>query len=265
MWQLIKGETRPIDSLPLEDRGFLLGDGVFETLRVEAGIIRNSALHARSLQEACAAFSLCPPNWSEIRSAIGDLTKGQSRAIAKLIVTRGSGGRGLAPIRHQKEGVFLEVSNFPKRLDSVRLASVDIHRSATSLGSRFKTLSYADNLAARRHAIAQGGDFGLLQTESGFLSGCDCANLFWSVSDRVLTPSDRCGIRKGIMRERVIDWLQKTGKDVEFVESDASALVNADAVWITNALMGAVPVSAVDDQVFATDQALLKDIQVASL
>lgn len=246
MWELVKGDARPVDGLPLDDRGFLLGDGVFETFRIADGRICHSALHAASLEAGCKALALNPPDWPLTEAVIAELWAGGRARGGKLIVSRGAGGRGLSPVIDPANRVFFQDFILPPTPDAVRLITAGVRRSATSLAARYKTLSYVDNLAARREAAGRGGDVALLLTESGLVSGCDSANLFWMTDGQVFTPSVTCGIRNGVMRRYVLRGLHEAGRSVTEIEAGPEVLEDATALWITNAVTGVIPVSAID-------------------
>ena len=249
----------------LEDRGFQLGDGVFETFRIQNGSIRHSCLHRKSLDAACAALQLTRPDWADIEGAVAGLAAGPDAAIGKVQVTRGPGGRGLAPVTAPQEALYLQFSPVPDIPQTLRLSTSGIRRSASSLSARFKTLSYADNLAARREAVSRGADMALLLTESGFVSGGDSANLFWRSGGRVQTPSLACGIRNGVMRQRVLSWLEDQALPAVEVEADPGVLEKADLVWVTNAVMGVVAVSEIDGRALAVADPLFDGMRAAAL
>lgn len=265
MWELVKAEARRIDSLPLEDRGFLLGDGVFETFRIADGQIRHSELHAASLQAGCAALDLTLPDWPVIEAAVSGVSGPVTGRAGKLIITRGKGGRGLSPVTDPAPRTFFQHFALPPKPEAVRLVTVSIRRSTASLAARYKTLSYVDNLAARREAAKRGGDVALLLTESGLISGCDSANLFWMTDGQIFTPSEKCGIRNGVMRRCVLHRLDAAGQPAREIEAGPEALKAANAVWMTNAVTGLVPVLAVDGCKLARSAALISGLMAADL
>jgi aminodeoxychorismate lyase len=265
MWELIDGIAHKIDGLPMADRGFLLGDGVFETFRVSDGKIRHSDLHARSLNEACHALGLDCVDWPGVEAVIAGLFDSGNARVGKLIVTRGAGSRGLSPIIDPAKRIFLQDFAAPSTPKVAQLMTVSIRRSATSLAARHKTLSYVDNLAARREAVGRGGSMAVLLTESGFVSGCDSANIFWQAEGQVFTPSLSCGIRNGVMRRRVLHWLEAAGQSVRECEGGLDTLLAASAVWVTNAVTGVTPVSKIDTHRFQTDDTFLQRLCAADL
>ena len=247
----------------LRDRAFQLGDGVFETFRIDDGEIRHARLHRQSLETACAALALAMPDWRDVEAGVAHLHPGSG--IGKLQVTRGPGARGLAPIAGLKEALFLQFSPLNDPPVALQLAMSSVRRSASSLAARFKTMSYADNLAARREAVSKGADMALLCTESGHLSGGDSANLFWLAGGEILTPSLDCGVRNGVMRQRVMAWCRAQDYRLREVAEDRSALMQAEIAWMTNAVLGVVPVAAIDGRDMPTGDDLLTALKTAGL
>ncbi|MCF8879597.1 aminotransferase class IV [Hyphobacterium sp. SN044] len=246
----------PGDIAP-EDRGFLIGDGVFETMRVAGGRIRHSDAHRDRFEAACAALDLdCPAEWGQVEAAATGLPDG---SILRLTLTRGPGPRGIGPVTEPEPRLFL--ADFPpvSPPEPVSLCTVSIRRSPSSLASRYKTLSYADNAAARREAVASGADMALLLTTEGHVSGADCANLFWIKGDVLCTPLPGCAIRPGVMREAVMAKARDTGLMVREHVFPPAALLSAGAVFVTNAAMGVVPVRRIDGRtVPASHPAMLR-------
>ena len=233
-----------------DDRGFLLGDGVFETMRVTGGRIRYSAAHRDRFKTACAALDLvCPAGWGDVESTATGLA---DDSILRLTLTRGPGLRGIGPVTEPQPKLFLAdfpVSPAPR---SASLFTVSVRRSPDSLACRHKTLSYADNSAARRDATAAGADMALLLTTQGHLSGADCANLFWIDGEALCTPSTDCAIRPGVMREAVLRAAAGAGLSVSEEAFPPAALMSAGAVFVTNAAMGVLPVRAIDGRTIKT-------------
>lgn len=247
-------DFRPGDIAP-DDRGFLLGDGVFETMRVSGGRIWFADAHRDRFEAACAALDLdCPAGWGDVEGAAGDLPDG---SILRLTLTRGPGTRGIGPVAEPQPKLFLAdfpVSPAPR---SVSLFTVSVRRSPESLACRHKTLSYADNIAARREAVAADADMALLLTTAGHLSGTDCANLFWIDGEALCTPSTDCAIRPGVMREAVLRAAAGAGVPVRETAFSPAALMSAGAVFVTNAAMGVVPVRAIDGRAIKTGHPMM--------
>ncbi|MGN8199116.1 aminodeoxychorismate lyase [Salinisphaera sp. RV14] len=92
---LING--RPATALPADDRGLAYGDGIFRTMRVESGIALAWRFHYARLAHDCAALGLETPERERLEADIRALAGDGASGIVKIVITRGSGGRGYAP------------------------------------------------------------------------------------------------------------------------------------------------------------------------
>ncbi|MCW5724730.1 MAG: aminotransferase class IV [Maricaulaceae bacterium] len=247
------------------DRGFLIGDGVFETLRLQNGALRRAEAHFKRLKSACAAFGLPAPDQATVQKTAAEMAAeaGLARAIIRLTVSRGPGPRGLDPVADPKQFILLSAAAAPEPPRSVKLHPSAIRREPSSLTARFKTLSYADNAAARREAKAAGADMALLLTGAGQVSGADAANLFWIADGALFTPSPDCAVLPGTTRAAVIALARARGVTVHEGAFAPDAMMTAQAVFITNAALGVVAVSALGGRAFDPDAILLAALRDA--
>ena len=123
----------------------------------------------------------------------------------------------------------------------MRLASVGVRRNPTSPTSRLKTLSYLDPVEARRQARAAGADEAVMLSTSGLVACAAAANLFWIEGSEVFTPALDCGVLDGTVRGLVIERI-----GAHEVAAGPEALAGADAVFLTNSLIGVRAASHLD-------------------
>lgn len=228
----------------LNDRGALLGDGLIETMRVVRGKPLRFQRHMDRLARSCSELGLPGPRDPEGMAALIEELAGRNAlkdAVVRLTLTAGPAPRGLDRPEALVPSLSLTAAPFKAPPAQYRLATSEIRRSPASIAARYKTLSYMDNLQARRQARGAGADIALLLDTHGRLSGGDCANLFWTKGEDVFTPDLRCGVLAGTMRGEIIDSLP-----VETGGFEAAELFQADAVFVTNAAIGAVPVVTLD-------------------
>jgi len=226
------------------DRGLLLGDGLFETLRFSGGRLLRQAAHEQRLRASCAALDLaCPLDRIALAAIVGEMAAraGLRQAAIRLTLTAGSGQRGLARPATARPSCLITAAPLPDVPATLSLATSSVRRSPDSVAARHKTLSYIDNAMARREAVNAGAGMALLLDTDGYLSGTDCANLFWLREGRLFTPSLECAVLPGTVRATIL-----AGMDVEQGRFTPEALVDAESVFVTNALMGAVAVTAID-------------------
>ena len=255
----IEGEWLQGGAIPANDRGFLLGDGLFETIRVSAGKPLRLARHVERLRKSAKILALADPfagiMFDEIieeaveRSGLGE-------SVVRFSVSAGAGQRGLL----RSDGPLtrvLQVSARPDIPASVDLATSEIRRSGSAVSTRHKTLSYIDNIAARSEARAAGADMALLRDTADNVSGADCANIIWSRGGALHTPSLSCAVLPGTVRAVLTE---RVGLQED--EAGLADVMSADGVFISNAVMGVVPVRAVDGQELAGNPdalAILRD------
>lgn len=233
--------------IPLDDRGLLLGDGLFETLLAIDGRPVRSAAHLDRMAAGCAVLGLPPLDRSRAERLIAEaLAAAPPRAAVRLTLTAGSGGRGLERPAAPQVRMVATAAPAPRPQSPARLATATVRRNDASPAARLKTLSYLDNVLARREAQAAGADEALMLNTGGELACAAAANLFWISKDRLFTPDLACGVLAGTMRARVLAAAQDLGVEVQEARSGREVLASAQAVFLTNALIGVRPVGSLD-------------------
>lgn len=236
--------------IPPDDRGFALGDGLFETLLARDGELMLWDAHMARLARGCAVLGLPAPDpracLEAAWGALADAGPEEARAAVRLSWSAGAGGRGVA--RPAALSPRLAVTVSPRPVDSapVRLHTAAVRRNDASSASRLKAMSYLDNVLARREAEAAGADQALMLNTRGELACADSANLFWLAGRTLMTPALECGVLDGTLRGLLMERAGGAGWSVQPVRAAPEALEDADAVFLTNSVMGVRPVSALD-------------------
>lgn len=205
-------------NLPLDDRGLLLADGLFETVLVEEGEPRLLEAHLGRWQRSAALLEMAPPPGAE---AIRELLEASLKhckppaAALRLNWSRGASiGRGLempkdhgtASAAGQGPRFWLQLSPVTLRFDPLSVVlSRHERRNADSRLSHCKTFAYSPAIAARREAQRAGADDALLLSTAGGLCCGTTANLLLRRGDRWLTPPLASGCLPGIVRNRALD------------------------------------------------------------
>ena len=242
--------------IPDDDRGLLLGDGLFETLLAVDGALQAWAAHIARMRRGCGVLGLEPPQeagaLAAAEAALDRAGLKTGRAAVRLTLTAGS-GRGLDRPAGAAARMLASASPAAGRAEPLRLATVAVRRNAASPVSRLKTLSYLDNVLARREARALGADEALMLNTSGEVACCAAANLFWIASGRLCTPAIDCGVLDGTVRAEVLAEAIAMGVEVHELQAGPEALGDAEAMFVTNSLMGVVPVAALDGRTLGGD------------
>lgn len=252
----IDGKTMDLAraKVPLNDRGFLLGDGVFETLRTSNGRVFRLDGHVARLQAGLTAINLDGDLVGEFRQAVDELVKAGTKAYGgelylRVMVSTGpmedflDTGRGVSvtgltkkfkpyPMQYYSQGVHLVTSRERK----------DTRSSLSSI----KTLSFLPYVTARREAHAATAHDALLLNEHGRVAEATTSNVFALIDGKVHAPGEAEGAIPGVTRAAVLDLVREA--DFDIVERlDTTHLLKADEVWLTNTTGGIVPVRQVDD------------------
>ncbi len=256
MNSLVNGEAR--DSLPLADRGLSYGDGLFETVFIKNGRPRFWPKHLQRLQNGCAALGIAPPAAVTLRQEIAQLFADGGDGVLKIIVTRGSGGRGyysdtsLAPTR------ILTRHTLPAYPTAYWQDGIAARLCQTSLSCQprlagIKHLNRLEQVLARREWADGPWVEGLMLDAAGRVIEGIMSNVFLVQGEQISTPNlDRCGVQ-GIMRGQVLEMLSAAGRPVRIRAVAQEELWTADELFVTNSLIGIWPVKSLDArQVYRT-------------
>lgn len=239
-----------LDSLPLSDRGLHYGDGLFETMAVMGGQVRLLPLHLERLARGAKRLAISLPDLDVLALELAAAARELGEGVLKLIVTRGSGGRGYLPPESPRPSLILQrhppVDAAGQDGVTVRLCELRLSRQPLLAG--IKHLNRLENVLARAEwrdpAIAEG----LLLDADGFLVEAVASNLFLVQGDALRTPLlDRCGVA-GVMRAHVMQRAASLGLAVEEARLWLDDLLAADEVFLTNSLHGIRPVVSLTGQ-----------------
>lgn len=250
---LLNGESR--HCIEVSDRGLQYGDGVFETVDVLNGKPLFFQRHLQRLALGCRTLLIPCPEFSLLMAEAWQISAGVDQAVLKLIVTRGSGGRGY----RQPPEIFptrvLSLHPHPTYAPSFQKFGVNLRFCDKRLAinpdlARIKHLNRLEQVLARAEwqddAIQEGL---MLDAQQRVVEGT-MSNLFW-IKDGVLhTPLlDQCGIA-GIVRALLIELAREDG--ISVIEDHASRedVLAADELFVTNSIIGIWPVKQLEQQRF---------------
>jgi branched-chain amino acid aminotransferase len=240
------------------DRGFTLGDGLFETVRIYRGHPLGLDRHIARLRRG-TAFLAINLLWEDrdldnaIAAVLG--ANGLTEAALRLTLSRGvPETRDLLPGPAAMPTLVIDVQPFtgyPAALYSRGIVAVTsrIPRNERSPLSRLKTLSYLDQVLARREAATVSADEALMRNMAGELVCASAANLFLVVGDHLVTPPIEAGALPGTTRELLLQQLAPDA-GIEFIERpiQSEELLLASEAFLTSSLLGVMPLTRVDDR-----------------
>ena len=234
------------------DRGFLLGDGLFETMLARRGDVVFFEEHLLRLMRGAEALGLALPYApDEIAAACLDIIDANGlddagRASLRLTLTRGPAPRGLALPPEPKPTVLIGASPAAAPPERLTAALVSPRRNPWSPSARLKALPYLDNVLAKEEAREKGADDALMLDTGGHVACASAANFFMWEGDRLVTPPDNGAILPGITRAAVLELAPDIGIDIREEEIVPARLAQASGTFLTNSLMGIVPLSRID-------------------
>lgn len=187
------------------DRGFTLGDGVFETLQVRDGAALRLDAHLARLRRGASVIGLSLPRMDYAGAVAATLeANGLREAALRLTLTRGPAPRGVLPPANPTPTLLISAGSLPE-LTPVRLVLARVtRRNEFSPLASIKSLNYLDSILARQEAAARGADDAVMLNTQGRLAETTMANLFLVMNDALVTPPVRDGALPGIMRAEVL-------------------------------------------------------------
>jgi 4-amino-4-deoxychorismate lyase len=245
---LINGE--PADRVSSADRGFQYGDGLFETVAVHAGRPRRFERHLARLARGATRLSLPLPPAELLRAEADRLCAGSDRAVLKIIVTRGRGGRGYACGDSAVPTRALRLLPWPERPASCAREGIDARLCATRLGrnSRLAGIKHLNRLEQVLARAEWGDEYaeGLMRDDTGALIEGTMTNLFLVRSGVLVTPDlSQCGV-EGVMRSEALEAAPALGIATRQERVTLDDLAHAEEVFVTNSIIGVWPVRHVD-------------------
>jgi branched-chain amino acid aminotransferase len=256
----VDGRLQPADAPHLSafDRGFQLGDGVFETLRVRGGVPTELAEHTSRLRRSAEglAIPLAPAIEATIARGIAELVAAErldgpeGDASIRITVSRGRIlARGLLPPEPDITPTIViqawaVVPAPPGHLErGLHLAVSAIRRDPENPLASLKTTSRADYVVARLEARREGADDALFLTTDGFLSEATTANIFLVRGTELATPAMGCAILPGTTRSWLLDWAERVGLATREGWLTVADLAGADEAFLSSSIAGVLPVT----------------------
>jgi len=236
------------------ERGFLYGDGVFETMRTCNYRIFMWDRHIERMKKGLALCNInMVANPEKLHSDIEQLLKEKhvKNAYVRLNVWRKETG-SFDPKGERKSHTLAIIRKYlpcPGDFYSKGISccvSRKFLKNELSPVTYIKSFNYLENILAREEAKNKGCSETILLNCRGELAESSVANLFFTKGKTVYTPSVECGILPGITRALVIEICKTNGLKVKEGRFKPVSLKGADEVFLTNTLMGLIPVRKIE-------------------
>ena len=240
--------------ISLKDRGFLYGDGIFETLRSYNGTPFKLAEHLERLHSSAKKLRI-PFEYTikELSKGIKELLKVNNipDAYIRITLSRGTGNNGLG-INDNFESTLLIQSKpfmpYAKELykEGMSLNVSRARRSTSCPISCHKTTNLLTSILLKEEAKEKSAHDSIVLNTDGYVAECIVSNVFIVYNKNVITPSLDTNILPGITRKTVLDICKDNGISASEDRFRIETLTNADEVFITNSLMEIMPIAEVE-------------------
>jgi len=269
----LNGRFHPMDEaqIPAMDRGFLYGDGFFETIRIHDGRPFLWDWHMKRFTDASELLGIPLPQITN--SLLGTVRELVARndapeSLVRIAVSRGIGQRGYGVTSNEQPTLLITQHPLPSRPSKpLSLVTTSARVAVGDPLAKVKSANKLGSILAKREASDRGADDGLILNSDGHVIETSSANLFWVEDGALHTPPISGGALPGITRRLMFSLAHALGEEVREESTVPDRLPQAEAVFVTSATTGVVAVSHVDGTALGTHPriAQLQDAYKAEL
>ncbi len=251
----LNGEFLPLEEakIPVLDRGFIFGDGVYEVIPCYGGRLFRLEEHLRRLQHSLDGIRLrnplTPAEWKEMLQRLAEANPEEDQSLY-LQVTRGVAGRDHRFPEKSTPTVFAmskPLPPAPPELLERGVAAItlpDIRWQCCHI----KAISLLPNVLLRQQALEAGADEAILVRDGEATEGA-ASNLFIVEAGVLITPPKDHRLLPGITRDLVVELARNAGIPCRERTVTESELRAAQEIWITSSTREILPVTRLDDTV----------------
>lgn len=241
-------------TVPVFDHGFTVGDGIFETMKVQQGLVFLWPWHLERLRVSARRMRMTLPSDDFLTDVVRGIARDSagnvgSAARVRLTITAGIGPLGSNRLEVDPT-IVCAASALPVRSGAARLHLASWPKNERSPLAGVKSTSYAENVLALAEATALGAGEALFLNSRGYVCEGTASNLFVVQDGVVSTPPPEAGLLEGVTRRFVLglgdDAIRMHERNITRDE-----LLAADEVFITSTFQDVRAVGAIDDRVFA--------------
>jgi aminodeoxychorismate lyase len=244
--------------VPVNDRGFMYGDGLFETMRVHHGKPFRMAQHLERMVRGADFLKIkLPFTPKELQAFAAELVEKNKMpdAVLRVQLSRGPGARGYSPKGADKPTLVMTLHSAPP-LDPENpprwsLVTSSFRIPASDTLASFKTTNKLAQIMARAEAEAKDADEALIINTNGEVAETAGANLFWVYRDKICTTPTGRGVLPGLTRAVVLEICQQLNVPTNKCVIKPHSLRNAEGIFLTQSSLGVVVVASLDGEPMA--------------
>lgn len=215
--------------VPVMNRGFLFGEGVFTTIRISDGAPEYLDRHFERLKSHCLELGISPPNL-------------QKETILELI-----------RLNHAEKGIWrlkviitdnLLITIAPYAIQECPVKLITYPKPFSSPIAHLKTLSYLPRIHFKKYAEKQGFDDVLVKSPEGWILETAIANIFWEVDGEFFTPKRDLPLLQGVTLSVLMEKFN-------FQEVHAAEIPRSASVYTINSMQKVRPVVQIDEIIYS--------------
>ena len=231
--------------VPLNDAGFLLGDGLFETVRFENKKLFQPEKHLNRMHTSLKHIHLnLESSDSEIISLLTNIIKKNEleAGLLRLMVTRGN-VEGPPWKYTGSASVYINIRPLsPEPILPVKVVyypekKYPIIRYTPAI----KSLNYLGNMLAKKDAEKDDAFEPVFFNGDGFITECAIRNIFFIQDKKLLTPSIELGVLPGVMRDTIISISKEINLTVKEANISIESINEMDEAFISSTGIGLLP------------------------
>jgi len=233
--------------IPGNDHGLLVGDAVFETLKVTERGAFAVRRHLNRLSRSAAALHLPPPDHGRIREAIDAVIDGRDFPRGKLRITY-TGGRGPlgSEAAYGPPTLLAALAPADPAAPITSIVTAPWTRNERGALAGVKSTSYAENVRTLGYAAERQASEAIFLNTAGHVCEGTGTNIFLVFGDTIVTPPLSSGPLAGITRELIMEWSPVEERDLTEEETK-----RADEVFITSSMRDVQRIERWDDLIFS--------------
>ncbi len=239
--------------IPVSDRGFMYGDGLFETVRIVHGRPFRLGQHLERMTRGADFLKINSPFAAKEMQQFAEqlIEKNEMQeGILRVTLTRGPGERGYVPKAQGSPTVVMTMHPAPPSENPMQwnLITSSFRILAADPLSSFKTLNKLTHIMARAEAAGKEADEALLINTNGEVAETAGGNIFWIYNDKICTTPTGRGVLPGITRAVVLEICQALGLPTNKRVIKPEALRNSEGIFVTQSAFGIIPVATFDGE-----------------
>lgn len=246
---------KQLNEVSIQDRSFQYGDGCFTTILTKHGQLQQWPRHKTRLMACLQALHIVQPDWEWLEQGVQSMIVPQAKAGLKIHISRGVGGRGYSATQVSESSVTISAFAFPTHYEQWRDNGVALGVCEQRMGlnpmlAGHKHNNRLEQILLKREMDVAGWDDGICLDINGKVIETTAANIFWCKAGTLFTPCLTNAGVAGVARQHIFDIAQQQQIPIESGLFTLEHVLNAEEVFLTNALLEVAPIKQVGEQPF---------------